>query len=106
MRSDVVETRYSSRKWVWVRELLLIAICYSCYSWVRNQFGSASVTSDTAYRNADYMIETERFFGLYFEPTHKVGSILGYGFALLEYFLRNFTFCSDAWRPDLSVFTS
>ena len=69
MRSDVVETRYSSRKWVWVRELLLIAICYSCYSWVRNQFGSASVTSDTAYRNADYMIETERFFGLYFEPT-------------------------------------
>ena len=80
MRSDVVETRYSSRKWVWVRELLLIAICYSCYSWVRNQFGSASVTSDTAYRNADYMIETERFLVCISNQLYKVGSIVGYGF--------------------------
>ena len=73
-------------------ELLLIAICYSCYSWVRNQFGSASVTSDTAYRNADYMIETERFFGCISNQLYKVGSILGCGFTLLEYFLRTLHF--------------
>jgi hypothetical protein len=69
MRDDVIQVNYSSKKVVWLRELFLIAICYTCYSWVRNQFGSASVTSDTAYRNADYMIETERFLGLYFEPS-------------------------------------
>ena len=53
----------------WIRELLLIGICYAFYSWVRNQFGSASVTAQTAYRNAEYMIDLEKSFGLYFEPT-------------------------------------
>ena len=44
-------------------------MCYAFYSWVRNQFGSASVTAQTAYRNAEYMIDLEKSFGLYFEPT-------------------------------------
>ena len=69
MSSNVIHTNYTPRKLVWLRELFFIATCYTCYSWVRNQFGSASVTAETAYRNADYMIETERFLGLYFEPT-------------------------------------
>ncbi len=50
-----------------MRELLLIGICYAIYSWVRNQFGSASVSAETAYRNAEYMIDAERFLGLYLE---------------------------------------
>lgn len=51
----------------WFRELLLIGIFYAVYSWVRNQFGSATVDPETALRNAGHMIDLERFFGLYIE---------------------------------------
>jgi len=51
----------------WFRELLLIGIFYAVYSWVRNQFGSATVAPDLALRNAGQMIDLERFVGLYIE---------------------------------------
>jgi len=51
----------------WFRELLLIGIFYAVYSWVRNQFGSATVEPEIALRNAGHMIDVERFVGLYIE---------------------------------------
>jgi len=51
----------------WVRELLVIGAFYALYSWIRNQFGSASVEPDIALRNARQMIDVERFVGLYVE---------------------------------------
>ena len=68
MGTQELSKRYPPNKLLWMRELLLIGICYVFYSWVRNQFGSASVSAETAYRNAEYMIDLEKFFGLYLEP--------------------------------------
>lgn len=67
MGTHETSSSYSPKKLLWMRELLLIAICYGIYSWVRNQFGSASVSAETAYRNAEYMIDAEKFLGLYLE---------------------------------------
>ena len=67
----------------WVRELLLIGAFYAAYSWVRNQFGSATVEPGTALRNARHMIDLERFVGLYI-----VADIQGWflGWVLFLYF--------------------
>ena len=68
MGNQKLSRSYPPKKLLWMRELLLIGICYAFYSWVRNQFGSASVSAETAYKNAEYIIDLEKFFGLYFEP--------------------------------------
>jgi hypothetical protein len=51
----------------WWREVLYVAAFYLVYSFVRNQFGSAAVSAETAYGNARDVIEVERALGLYVE---------------------------------------
>ena len=51
----------------WWRELAMIAGFYAIYTIGRNQFGSAAVGPDTAYRNAAHIIDIERALGLYQE---------------------------------------
>jgi hypothetical protein len=53
----------------WWRELLYVALFYFVYSWIRNQFGSNSVHPDEAFDHALRVIDTEKAFGLYVEPT-------------------------------------
>lgn len=53
----------------WWRELLYIAAFYAVYSYIRNQFGSASVTLAEALGNAEQIIDIERAMGLYHEET-------------------------------------
>ncbi|CAN5580281.1 phosphatase PAP2 family protein [soil metagenome] len=53
----------------WWRELLYIAAFYAVYSYIRNQFGSASVTLAEALGNAEQVIDIERAVGLYHEET-------------------------------------
>ncbi len=52
----------------WWRELGLILGFYLVYSWVRNQFGSASVSSDQAFSNAETVIDIQEAIRLYVEP--------------------------------------
>lgn len=52
----------------WWREALLVLGFYLIYSWVRNQFGSASVGADRAFENARDIIDLQRAMGLYIEP--------------------------------------
>lgn len=55
----------------WWREVLYIVLVYLAYSFVRNQFGSASgglITAEPAYDNAVRVIELQQQLGLYFEP--------------------------------------
>ena len=49
------------------QESVLIAGTYGAYSLVRNEFGSAAVDPAVAARNADRVIDLERFVGLYIE---------------------------------------
>ncbi|MFV2039593.1 MAG: phosphatase PAP2 family protein, partial [Acidimicrobiales bacterium] len=51
----------------WWREVLLVVVFYLIYSWIRNQFGSASVSADTAFANAERVIDLEKGLGLYIE---------------------------------------
>jgi hypothetical protein len=53
----------------WWREVLYIALFYFVYSWIRNQFGSASVHPDEAFDHALQVIDIEKTLGLYVEPT-------------------------------------
>lgn len=53
----------------WWREALYIIVFYGIYSTIRNQFGSASVESETAYEHAKTIIELEQSMHLFFEPT-------------------------------------
>ena len=66
-RNEILTEKTRRSELNWVRELLLIGAFYAVYSWVRNQFGSATVESGTALRNARHMIDLERFVGLYIE---------------------------------------
>ena len=52
---------------VWWRELLVLAVFYAGYSYIRNQFGSAAVDWAVAYENAQAVINVERAMGLYIE---------------------------------------
>ena len=61
----------------WTREILLIGLFYFCYSFVRNQFGSAAVGPGLALNNAEIVIELERSLGLYIESTVQ-GWFLGW----------------------------
>ena len=51
----------------WWREFLYIAVFYLVYSGIRNQFGSASVSSDHAFHNARRVIALERHLSLFVE---------------------------------------
>src|SRR5690606_888525 len=53
----------------WWREVLYIAAFYAVYTWIRNQFGSASVDSSLAHDHALLIIDIERFLGLFHEET-------------------------------------
>lgn len=56
----------------WWKELLLIAVFYGVYSFVRNLFGSQGTGPDVdtsiAYQHARSIIDLEKSLGLYFEP--------------------------------------
>lgn len=51
----------------WRREVAYVVAFYLVYSFVRNQFGSAAVSEETAFANARSVIEAERALGLYLE---------------------------------------
>jgi hypothetical protein len=49
-------------------EVALVLAFYLVYTWIRNQFGSASVSADRALQNARHIIDFEKSIGLYIEP--------------------------------------
>tara|TARA_B100000073_G_C23743119_1_gene574328 strand:+ start:3332 stop:4159 length:828 start_codon:yes stop_codon:yes gene_type:complete len=51
----------------WWAEIALVLIFYIFYSAIRNQFGSASVGSDQALKNAESIIDLEDALGLFVE---------------------------------------
>lgn len=51
----------------WWREVLYGVVIYAVYSWVRNQFGSATGDAQRAFENAMAIIDWQRGLGLYFE---------------------------------------
>ena len=53
----------------WWREVLYIAAFYGLYTWIRNQFGSASVESFVAYEHALLVIDIEQALGLFHEES-------------------------------------
>ncbi|MGY6501602.1 MAG: phosphatase PAP2 family protein [Acidimicrobiales bacterium] len=53
----------------WWREVIYIVAFYVIYTWIRNQFGSASVDSQRAYENAKIIISIEEAMRLYHEAT-------------------------------------
>jgi hypothetical protein len=61
------ESELVDRPLRWWRELLLVAIFYAIYSFVRNTQGSAIVSRAVAEANAFKIIDVERFFGVYHE---------------------------------------
>ena len=48
-------------------EVCLVFTVLKIYSLIRNSFGSAAVTPEFAFSNAQKVISLERFFGLFFE---------------------------------------
>ena len=59
----------SGRRLRWWREIGYVIAFYLAYSWVRNQFGSAVEGSvDTAFANAERVIDIQDAMGLWFEP--------------------------------------
>ncbi len=59
-----------SRGLSWVRELLMIASIYGAYTLIRNRMGSNSFDPRTrlaAFRNAEWVISSERFLGIFHE---------------------------------------
>ena len=53
----------------WWKELGYIVAFYGVYSAIRNLFGSARVSPDTARDHADLIIDIERSIGTYYEET-------------------------------------
>lgn len=57
----------------WWKEVLLAAVFYWTYSWIRNQFGSAQIAADgkptEAFRNAERIIRWEQLLEMYQETT-------------------------------------
>ena len=65
----------------WWKEALLILGFYLIYSWVRNRFGSAAVSPETAYDNARRIIDLEAWMRLDFEEALQ-GWFLDWGWFL------------------------
>ncbi|QGG96110.1 phosphatase PAP2 family protein [Actinomarinicola tropica] len=59
---------HASRLRCW-REVVYIAVFYAIYTYIRNQFGSASVDSSVAHDNALTVIRIEEALGLFHEET-------------------------------------
>lgn len=53
----------------WWREVLYVLAFYVVYSAIRNRFGSAAVSPETAFEHARAVIGLERGLGLYFEES-------------------------------------
>lgn len=53
----------------WWKELAYIVAFYGVYSFIRNQFGSESVSPEEAFRNAEIVRTIERALGSYHEET-------------------------------------
>ena len=53
----------------WWREVLYVLAFYGVYSFIRNQFGSASVSPERAFDNAKLVIDIERAIGTYHEES-------------------------------------
>ena len=51
----------------WWREVAYVVAFYLVYSFIRNQFGSAAVSEETAFRNARAVIDVQDALGLYVE---------------------------------------
>ena len=51
----------------WWREVLYVIAFYAVYSVVRNNFGSAAVSAQDAFANAEIVIDIERALGLFVE---------------------------------------
>lgn len=51
----------------WWKEALAILAFYVIYSWIRNQFGSAAVEPDVAFRNAERVLDFQGAIGLNIE---------------------------------------
>jgi PAP2 superfamily len=67
--AGAVEPTGAPRRLYWWREVLYVLAFYGVYSWIRNQFGSASVSPGTAFANARHVIHIERLVGLFHEET-------------------------------------
>lgn len=56
----------------WWKEVAIVVVFYVIYSWTRNQFGSNRLAAEgiprAAFRNAELVIRSEQWMGLYFEP--------------------------------------
>ncbi len=57
------------RRLFWWREVIYVLAFYGVYSYIRNQFGSASVSPSVAFHNARHVIDIERLVGLFHEET-------------------------------------
>ena len=53
----------------WWREVVYVLAFYGVYSFIRNQFGSAAVSPETAFDHAKDVIAIERALGTYHEET-------------------------------------
>jgi membrane-associated phospholipid phosphatase len=67
MTDDTV--RSPAHRLFWWREVFYVVAFYGVYSAIRNQFGSAAVPSETAYRHALHVIRIERDLHAFFEPS-------------------------------------
>ncbi len=61
----------------WYIEAAAILAFYVVYSWVRNQYGSATVAPALALHNAQRVVDIERSLGLFVEP-HVQHAFLGW----------------------------
>jgi hypothetical protein len=70
---DVETTVVHHPQTVWWKEAIIFSTFYSCYTLIRNQFGSALVSGVEvplhAFTNAIRIIEIERWVGLYHEES-------------------------------------
>ena len=65
------------RRLYWWREVLYVLAFYGVYSYIRNQFGSASVSDEVAFRNARHIIRIEEFLHLFHEQAIQ-SAVLGW----------------------------
>jgi len=70
------------RRLYWWREALYVLAFYGVYSYIRNQFGSASVSPDVAFRNGRHIIRMEEFLQIFHE--HAIQSaVIGWHWFLV-----------------------
>jgi len=70
------------RRLYWWREVLYVLAFYGVYSYIRNQFGSASVSDDVAFRNARHIIRMEEFLHIFHEQAIQ-SAVLGWHWFLV-----------------------